>query len=104
MGDSHLSRRSLAALLLAGPIVACAGTSKRESTGEYIDDSVISNKVRAKLIDDRDLNLTQIDVTTYKGVVQISGFVNSNEAKARATRVASTVEGVKQVANNLIVN
>jgi hyperosmotically inducible protein len=99
--------RVLAALclvgLLAGPMIACSGDDKRESTGEYIDDSVISNKVRAKLIDDKDLNVFQIDVTTYRGIVQLSGFVSSAEAKARATRVASSVEGVKQVANNLIV-
>jgi len=104
MRQSRVLAALLLAGILAGPLIACTSTPTRESTGEYIDDSVISNKVRAKLIDDRDLNVTQIDVTTYKGVVQISGFVNSNEAKARATRVASTVEGVKQVANNLIVN
>ena len=97
-------RHILAALfvigVLAAPITAC---THNETAGEYIDDSVISNKVRAKLLDDRDLNIVQIDVTTLKGVVQISGFVSSNEAKGRATRVASTVEGVKQVANNLVV-
>lgn len=85
--------------LLAGPVAACSG----ESAGEYIDDSVISNKVRAELIDDKDLNLFQIDVTTLKGEVQLSGFVDSPAAKDRAGRVAGGVEGVKKIHNNLVV-
>jgi osmotically-inducible protein OsmY len=85
--------------LLAGPVAACSG----ETAGEYIDDSVISNTVRAKLIDDKDLNIFQIDVTTLKGEVQISGFVDSQADKDRATAVARTVEGVKRVYNNLVV-
>ncbi|WP_193370799.1 BON domain-containing protein [Pelagibius marinus] len=85
--------------LLAAPLAACSG----ETAGEYIDDSVISNTVRAKLLDDKDLNLFQVDVTTLKGEVQISGFVDSQADKDRATRVAKTVEGVKKVHNNLVV-
>ncbi len=85
--------------LLAGTAAACSG----ETAGEYIDDSVISNEVRAKLLDDKDLNIFQIDVTTLKGEVQISGFVDSQAAKDRATRVAKTVEGVKRIHNNLVV-
>lgn len=95
----------LAALLLAaaGPLAGCAGDSTSESTGEYIDDSVISNKVRAQLLDDAELNVFQIDVTTYKGVVQLSGFVDTSTAKARAGRVAAGVEGVRGVENDLVV-
>jgi osmotically-inducible protein OsmY len=89
--------------LVAGPLVACSSTPTRESTGEYIDDSAISNKIRAQLIGDKDLNLFQIDVTTYKGVVQLSGFVNSAPIKARAGRVAAGTQGVREVHNNLIV-
>jgi osmotically-inducible protein OsmY len=85
--------------LLAGPVAACSG----ETAGEYVDDSVISNTVRAKLIDDKDLNIFQIDVTTLKGEVQISGFVDSQADKDRATAVARTVEGVKRIHNNLVV-
>lgn len=86
-------------VLLAGSVAACSG----ETAGEYVDDSVISNKVRAKLIDDKDLNLFQVDVTTLKGEVQISGFVDSQVAKERAGRVAGSVSGVKAVHNNLVV-
>lgn len=85
--------------LLAAPLVGCSG----ESAGEYVDDSVISNTVRAKLIDDSDLNMFQIDVTTLQGEVQLSGFVDSQSAKDRAGRVAAEVDGVKEVHNNLVV-
>jgi osmotically-inducible protein OsmY len=89
--------------LLALSIVGCAGTSTTSSAGEYIDDSVISNTVRSQVIADKDLKLTQIDVETFKGVVQLSGFVDTQAAKSRAGWVAGGVNGVKQVHNNLIV-
>lgn len=88
---------------LAGSIAACTSSRTSESTGEYVDDSVISNKVRGQLLGDKDLNITQIDVETYKGVVQLSGFVDSAEIKNRAGRVAAGVGGVTKVRNNLIV-
>lgn len=84
-------------------MAACTGSRTSESTGEYVDDSVISNKVRGQLLGDKDLNITQIDVETYKGVVQLSGFVDSAEIKNRAGRVAASVGGVTQVRNNLVV-
>ena len=99
--------RSIVALVLAalvaGPLAGCAGSESSQSTGEYVDDSVISNKVRAELIGDADLNMFQIDVTTYKGVVQLSGFVDSEDARERASEVAAGVEGVREVRNDLIV-
>ena len=88
---------------LAGSMAACTSSRTSESTGEYVDDSVISNKVRGQLLGDKDLNITQIDIETYKGVVQLSGFVDTPEAKNRAGTVAASVSGVKQVRNNLIV-
>lgn len=91
------------ASLLAGPMSACTSSSTQQSTGEYIDDVVISDKVRAQLIDDKDLNVFKIDVDTFKGVVQLSGFVNSAAIKERAGRVAASVKGVVSVRNNLIV-
>ena len=103
MKISHLMAALVLAGLLAGPLGACSSTSTSESTGEYVDDATISNTVRAQLIGDAELNIFQIDVTTYKGVVQLSGFVNSATAKERAGRVAAGVEGVKEVRNNLIV-
>jgi osmotically-inducible protein OsmY len=88
---------------LAASGAACSSTKTSESTGEYVDDSVISNKVRAQIVGDKDLSLFQIDVGTYKGVVQLSGFVNSPAAKTRAGQVASGVSGVTQVRNDLVV-
>ena len=89
---------------LAGSTAACTSSRTSESTtGEYVDDSVISNKVRGQLLGDKDLNITQIDIETYKGVVQLSGFVDTQEAKNRAGTVAASVSGVRQVRNNLVV-
>lgn len=103
MKASRFMAALVLASLLAGPMVGCTSTPTSESTGEYIDDSAISNKVRAQLIGDKDLNLFQIDVTTFKGVVQLSGFVNSESIKERAGTVAASIDGVKEVHNNLIV-
>ncbi len=62
-----------------------------------------ATRCAAKLLDDKDLNITQIDVETFKGVVQLSGFVDTSTAKSRAGQVAGSVSGVKQVRNNLVV-
>jgi osmotically-inducible protein OsmY len=103
MKKLHLMAALVVASLLAGPMVGCSSTPTSESTGEYIDNAAISNKIRAKLIADKDLNIFKIDVTTFKGVVQLSGFVNSASAKARAGTVAAGIPGVKEVRNNLVV-
>jgi osmotically-inducible protein OsmY len=103
MKTSHLILALVLTGLLAGPLAACSSTPTRESTGEYVDNAAIANTVRAKLIGDKDLNIFQIDVTSFKGNVQLSGFVNSATAKARAGKVAASVRGVRRVHNNLIV-
>lgn len=103
MSFTRILSAVLIAGFIAGPLVACAGSRTSESTGEYVDSSVLSNKVRAKLAGDKDLNMFQIDVTTFKDEVQLSGFVDNAAAKARATQVVSSVEGVKMVHNNLVV-
>jgi osmotically-inducible protein OsmY len=99
----HLVAALVLAGFLAGPMVGCTSTPTSESTGEYIDDAAISNKIRAQLVGDKDLNIFQIDVTTFKGVVQLSGFVNSESIKERAGTVAASVPGVKEVRNDLVV-
>ena len=88
---------------LAGAVAACAGSSTSESTGEYVDDSVISNKVRAKIVGDEALSIFQIDVETFKGTVLLSGFVDTEQTKARAGEVAAGVEGVKSVQNKIVL-
>ena len=84
-------------------IVGCAGSPKHESTGEYLDDTVLTSKVKASILSDAKLKSGQISVETFKGIVQLSGFVDSPEAVERAVQLARTVKGVKQVNNSLIV-
>lgn len=88
---------------LAAGVAACAGSTTSESTGEYVDDTVISNKVRAEIVGDKQLSIFDINVETFKGTVQLSGFVDTEATKQRATDVAASVAGVKQVRNNLII-
>jgi hyperosmotically inducible protein len=83
--------------------MACASTSKHESSGQYVDDSVITTKVKTQLANDDFLKSFQISVETYKGVVQLSGFVNSQQAVDKAGQIARSVGGVKSVKNNLIL-
>ena len=84
-------------------LVACASTSKQSSTGEYIDDSVITAKVKSQFAGDDFLKSFQISVETFKGTVQLSGFVNTQKAADKAGEIASSVKGVISVKNNLIV-
>jgi osmotically-inducible protein OsmY len=91
------------ALLVLLVIAGCAGSRTQESTGEYFDDSTITAKVKAAILGDQELKVLQINVETFKGVVQLSGFVNSPQMVSRAVEVASRVSGVKSVKNNLIV-
>ncbi|MBC8378591.1 MAG: BON domain-containing protein [Methylobacter sp.] len=89
--------------LLTMLIAGCAGGAKHESTGEYLDDSVLTTKVKATILGDSRLKLLQINVETYKGVVQLSGFVDSESAANRAVELTRKVNGVKSVNNSLIV-
>ena len=90
-------------LMLIIGFMACASTSKHESTGEYVDDSVITTKVKSLLAGDDFLKSFSISVETYKGVVQLSGFVGSQKAVDKAGEIARSVKGVKSVKNDLIV-
>jgi len=83
--------------------LGCSATQKHESTGEYIDDSVITTKVKSAIFDEPSLKVFQISVTTYQGVVQLSGFVDSAQIVKKAGEVAGRVEGVKGVKNDLVV-
>jgi osmotically-inducible protein OsmY len=92
------------ALLLAMPlvtVVGCASTQKQEGTGEYVDDSVITSKVKAAIFSESTLKSAEINVETFKGVVQLSGFVSSEAAASKAVEVARTVKGVKSVKNDM---
>jgi hyperosmotically inducible periplasmic protein len=93
----------LAAAAIAVSLLACSETPTQESTGQYVDDATITAKVKAALVRDQSLKGFEIGVETYKDVVQLSGFVDSPEQAARATQVANSVSGVKEVHNNVIV-
>ena len=93
----------LVLLMLIATFTACASTRTQESTGEYVDDSVITTKVKALLAGDDFLKSFQISVETFKGIVQLSGFVNSQQAVDKAGQIARSVQGVKSVRNDLIV-
>ena len=89
--------------MLIAAFAACAATRTQESTGEYVDDSVITNKVKALLAEDDFLKSFQISVESFKGTVQLSGFVNSQKAVDKAGEITRSVKGVKSIKNNLIV-
>lgn len=94
----------IAASFLAVALVSVAGcesTPKQEGTGEYIDDSVITTKVKTALVNDPVTKATEINVETFKGVVQLSGFVSSQSAINRAVELARGVSGVKSVRNDM---
>ena len=99
-----LSIITAAGLALSGSAsLGCASTRTHESPGEYIDNSVITTKVKGAILEEPSLKTLQISVKTYKDTVQLSGFVNSAESKRRAGEVAAGVPGVSDVKNDLIV-
>jgi osmotically-inducible protein OsmY len=92
---------TLLAALMLSTVVGCASTGKHESAGQYIDDTAITTGVKAAILNSPTLKVSEINVETYKGVVQLSGFVSSAENIATASSVARTVNGVKSVKNDL---
>jgi len=94
-----LSAAFLAVALVSA--VGCASTSQKEGTGEYIDDSVITTKVKAAIFNEPTLKSAEINVETFKGVVQLSGFVNSQADINKAVSLARSVDGVVSVKNDM---
>lgn len=82
-------------------ITACAGTSTTESTGEYFDDTWITTKVKTALVNESDVRSAEVNVETFKGVVQLSGFVESKEAMDKAVAIAKGIQGVSSVKNDM---
>lgn len=83
-------------------LVGCAGNNKKESTGEYIDDTVITTRVKAEILKEDSLKVTEIKVETFKGAVQLSGFVNSLADQQTAVKIARGVPGVVSVKNDML--
>ena len=98
-----LSKPSAALFLgfVLSALIGCAGTPTKEGTGEYIDDTVITSKVKALIFNEPTLSSTQINVETFKGTVQLSGFVGSQAEIDKAGVIARNVAGVKSVKNDI---
>lgn len=96
-----------ASLLLPAAVATlttgCAGDRYNRSTGEYIDDKSLSMRVRSALGDNPEYKFGDVSVTSFKGVVQLSGFVNSSDQKSKAGSIAKGVDGVRSVENNITV-
>jgi osmotically-inducible protein OsmY len=88
---------------LLATFLGCSATSTSSSTGQLVDDSVITTKVKAAILEEPALKSLQISVETYKGVVQLSGFVDSSQSLKKAGEVAGKVAGVVSVKNDLVV-
>jgi osmotically-inducible protein OsmY len=96
--------KTLGAILSTAVLMAafgCASTKTQEGTGQYVDDTVITTKVKAAIMGEPGLKSSEINVETFKGVVQLSGFVNSSADIGAATKVAQAVPGVTSVKNDM---
>ncbi|HVF15865.1 MAG TPA: BON domain-containing protein [Steroidobacteraceae bacterium] len=103
MFSRKLSALLLAAVMSSTVIVGCSSTPTQQSTGQAIDDGVVTAKVKAKLIEDPVTKAHQISVETFKGNVQLSGFVETEQARSRALQLARDTAGVKNVRDALEV-
>jgi osmotically-inducible protein OsmY len=101
--NSKYLRLSAAAVLVAActALGACASTARHEGTGEYVDDTVITAKVKTAVLNDPGLKSAEINVETFKGKVQLSGFVSSQAGIDQAVALARGVKGVSSVANDM---
>lgn len=93
----------LASAVIVASLVACAGTPKQESTGEYLDDTVLTAKVKSALLNDPAVSGLAVNVESFKGTVQLSGFVKSADEREKAVQVARKVGGVKQIRNDILL-
>ena len=94
---------AVATVILPAVWTGCASTSTRESTGEYIDDSTITAKIKAAFAKDPVVSAMEVNVETYKGVVQLSGFVKTADQIQQAQQLAGSVAGVRSIHNNIVV-
>jgi hyperosmotically inducible protein len=102
MKKQSLIAAALSAFLLVS-VVGCASTSRQEGTGEYVDDAVITTKVKAAIFNEPTLKSTEINVETFKGAVQLSGFVSSQADVNKAVEITRSVKGVVSIKNNMHV-
>ena len=101
MNDIYMKTRIFALAFFAALMVGCAATPTQESTGEYFDDTTLTTKVKTALLADKDVSGLAINVETFKGSVQLSGFAGSEAERAKAAQLAKGVKGVKAVENDI---
>ena len=92
---------AIVAAVMLTTVVGCAETSTHESTGQYVDDTALTTKVKAAILDEPTLKVAEINVETYQGKVQLSGFVATQDNINKAVDVARNVTGVKEVNNDI---
>ena len=98
----HFNRIAVVFLALAfATVLGCAGSPQKSSTGEYMTDSWITTKVKSALVADKQVKSAEVNVETFKGAVQLSGFVSSQTSMNQAVHVARGVEGVTSVQNDM---
>jgi osmotically-inducible protein OsmY len=102
MKNSNRFTPYIAVLAVSG-LIGCASTSRSEGTGEYVDDTVITAKVKTAIFEQPTLKSAEINVETFKGVVQLSGFVSSQASVSLAAATARNVKGVTSVKNDMLV-
>ena len=100
MSRRHILQNAILATVLAAT-VGCTSTSTQEGTGEYLDDTWITTRIKAALFNESTLKATEINVETFKGQVQLSGFVNSSRDISKAIEIARSTKGVKSVRNDM---
>ncbi len=103
MNTLKFLNRLLLSLFLMSGMVGCAENAKHESTGEYFDDTILTTKIKSTFLGDSRLKMLDINVKSYKGTVQLSGFIDSQKEADRAVQLARTIKGVKAVNNSLII-
>ena len=101
MTNINRKMATFAGVLIMASALGCASTAKQEGTGEYVDDTVITSKVKTAIFNEPTLKSAEINVETFKGVVQLSGFVSSAANESTAVQVARNVGGVKSVKNDM---
>lgn len=103
MKSGPLAIRWIAGAIVLAALTACGGTPTRESTGEYIDDTAITTRVKAKLATDAKARAREVNVETFKGRVQLSGFASTVEERREAAAIARSVKGVTEVVNDILI-
>lgn len=101
INTSRLRAGIVVSVIVVALLAGCVGTQSRQSTGEFVDDTVVTTKVKTALIQNDQVDALDIQVKTFKGVVQLSGFADTHGERERARRIARRIAGVERVQNDI---